>query len=173
MLCQMCGKKKANIHVKQVINGEKAEFMLCDECAGRMGVPDIMEDAFSPDFEDFFGSFFPSQVAKNYALDYSVERCDVCKTTFEDISATGKLGCSNCYKVFYKKLAPYIRRIHGDTKHAGKVALCSKICSDNCENKIKSLKDQLSKAVEKQEFEQAAVLRDTIKKLEEECGHNE
>ena len=33
MLCQSCGKRPANTHIKTIINGELTEHSLCSECA--------------------------------------------------------------------------------------------------------------------------------------------
>ncbi len=167
MLCQVCGKKNANVHVKQIVNDVKTEMMLCEDCAQNLGVTSAIEEEFNSGFGDLFGSFFPSYVASPYRLDYSVSRCEKCGTSFEDVSSTGKLGCANCYKTFYDELLPYIKRIHGNTKHAGKVALCARACADNCKSKIEELQIKLKRAVENQEFEQAAVFRDEIKKLKD------
>ncbi len=173
MLCQVCGKKRANVHVKQIINDVKTEMMLCEGCAQGLGITSAIENELDSGFEDLFGSFFPSYVSSPYRLDYSVNRCEKCGTSFEDVSSTGKLGCANCYKTFYKELLPYIKRIHGNTKHSGKVAVCAKVCCDSCHNKMKELQIQLENAVENQEFEKAAILRDEIKELSEGGYRNE
>ena len=169
MLCQLCGKNQANVHVKQIINNVKTELLLCEECAGNLGLSNIIEDNFDSEFEDLFGSFFPSYTTSTYRIGSPDKRCSKCGTSFKDISSTGKLGCANCYKTFYDSLLPYIRRIHGDTSHSGKVAACTKKNTCNCESKIKELQKQLEVAVSNQEFEQAAVLRDKIKELSQEC----
>lgn len=172
MLCQVCGKNLANVHFKQVVNGEKTELLLCENCAKSLGVPEVMESTFSqsfPTFDAMFEDFFPVFSSSPYGLQENTsERCKNCGTTFEDISSSGRVGCANCYKTFSEELVPYIKRIHGNTRHVGKIAACcakSSTSSACCENKIKALKEKLNEAVKKQEFEQAAVLRDEINDL--------
>jgi protein arginine kinase activator len=172
MLCQVCGKNLANVHFKQVVNGEKTELLLCENCAKSLGVPEVMESTFSqgfPTFDAMFEDFFPVFSSSPYGLQENTsERCKNCGTTFEDISSSGRVGCANCYKTFSEELVPYIKRIHGNTRHVGKIAACcakGSTCGTSCENKIKALKEKLNEAVKKQEFEQAAVLRDEINDL--------
>ena len=80
------------------------------------------------------------------------------------------MGCSECYNVFYDKLLPSIQRIHGRIKHNGKqapaVEAVAQPVKEEQEDPIEKLKKDLAQAIEKQEFEQAAVIRDKIKELE-------
>ncbi len=169
MLCQSCGKNMANTHIKKVINGEVKEYMLCEECAEKMGYGNLFSD-FSFDFDNFLGSFFTENIPHKLSLES--KRCKNCGSSFEDISNTGKVGCANCYKVFYDQLVPSIKRIHGNTQHVGKMA-ASVDETKRVENKLHELKLQLDKAVEKQEFEKAAELRDKINELKKEGKVNE
>ena len=95
------------------------------------------------------------------------EKCPKCGYTFSDIAKSGKLGCADCYRKFYDKLLPSLQRIHGKIKHTGKQAMIP--VQANTEPKINpvaKLKEDLQKAIEEQNFEQAAVLRDRIKEME-------
>lgn len=169
MLCQSCGKNTANTHIKKVINGDVKEYMLCESCAKKLGYGDIFND-FSLNFDNFLGSFFTENIPHKLRLDST--RCENCGSSFEDISSSGKVGCPNCYKVFYDKLVSSIKRIHGNTKHAGKLA-ASVNSNKRVENKIDDLKTELGFAIEEQEFEKAAKLRDKIKELEKGLENNE
>ena len=60
---------------------------------------------------------------------------------------------------------PTIRRIHGNTEHIGKAAESAGE-QNRIQNEIEELKSQLQKAIDDQEFEKAAELRDKIKSLE-------
>ncbi|MBR1779377.1 MAG: UvrB/UvrC motif-containing protein [Clostridia bacterium] len=161
MLCQSCGENMANTHIKRVINGEVKEYMLCEECAKKMGYGKLWSD-FSLDFDNFLGSFFTENIP--HRLSYDTLRCKNCGSSFEDISNTGKVGCAKCYTVFYDQLVPSIKRIHGNTKHVGKMA-ANVGKEKKVENELQDLNIQLKKAIEKQEFEKAAELRDRIKEL--------
>ena len=110
MLCQSCGKRPANTHIKTIINGELTEHSLCSECAQKMGYG----NSFFPSntFDQFFSSFF----GKNSLMEDTL-RCPVCGASLSDISDTGKVGCADCYKTFLNQLMPSIQRMHGNTHH--------------------------------------------------------
>ena len=169
MLCQNCGKNEATTHVKRVVNGDTTETHLCADCAAQLGYGDMFS-GFGLNLDDFFGGFLGDTVQK---LASPVEqRCPRCGNTFSDIVKSGKIGCSECYRTFYDKLLPSIQRIHGRIKHNGKQIAAPQAEPEVKEEKvapnpIEELKSQLEKAVANQEFEQAAVLRDKIKELEE------
>ena len=105
MLCQSCGKRPANTHIKTIINGELTEHSLCSECAQKMGYG----NSFFPSntFDQFFSSFF----GKNSLMEDTL-RCPVCGASLSDISDTGKVGCADCYKTFLNQLMPSIQRMH-------------------------------------------------------------
>lgn len=168
MLCQNCGKNEATTHVKRVVNGDTTETHLCAECAQHLGYGDIFS-GFGLNLDDFFGGFLGDTVQK--LTSPTEQRCPKCGNTFSDIVSSGRMGCSDCYRTFYDKLLPSIQRIHGRIKHNGKQAPAvreesKKSDEDKLAEKIDDLKLKLKEAVDNQEFEQAAVYRDEIKKLE-------
>ncbi len=169
MLCQNCGKNEATTHVKRIVNGDTTETHLCSECAQHLGYGDIFS-GFGLNLDDFFGGFLGDTVQKT-ALP-AEQKCPECGSSFNDIVSSGRLGCGECYRTFYDKLLPSIQRIHGRIQHSGKriptaEETSKKVDEYTLENRIEDLKSQLSRAVENQEFERAAVLRDEIKKLSE------
>ena len=170
MLCQKCGKNEATTHIKQVINGEFEEIYLCSGCAQKMGYTDSFS-GFGFDLSSFFPSFFSQP--KSAIGEGRVERCPKCGTSFREIVKSGKIGCADCYEKFYDLLVPSIRRIHGKTRHNGKVIDSSEreIRQETLEEKIEKLKTKLQQSVEKQEFEEAAQIRDEIKALEREANN--
>lgn len=168
MKCQKCGKREANTHVKKVVNGEYEEYMICSECASQMGYGNVFS-GFTTDFSNLLGSFFTNALpARTQAV-----RCEVCGSTYHDISKTGMVGCANCYNVFFDELLPTVSRIHGNTTHCGKRAVnntgVKAYCDEENESfeaELQRLKKELQKAIENQEFEKAAELRDKIKEME-------
>ncbi len=110
MLCQNCHTRDADVHLRRILNGEAAEVHLCAECARTLG------------YGNLFGGFafpFASRAAEPLASpDFSalgnrVLRCEVCGLSFDDIVRSSRPGCPNCYRVFYDKLLPSIRKMHG------------------------------------------------------------
>lgn len=169
MLCQNCKKNEATTHIKRVFGGEATQNHLCSECAQNLGFGDIFDD-FSFSMPSIFSSFFDDAV---FALgDSRMARCEKCGSSFDDIIKSGKVGCADCYKKFSKELLPSIQRIHGKVKHSGSVP---EIALDPItpiektpEEKIAELETELQTAIEQQNFELAAVIRDKIKELKGE-----
>ncbi len=175
MLCENCKKNEANTTLTKNINGHVTVQHLCAECAAKKGLGamgSVFGSMLGGIFSDFVG---PSPAAK----------CRVCGSTFADFTRTGKAGCPSCYEEFYPQLLPTLQRIHGKTGHVGKAgsvkeneptaqAANSSSVEDKPapaptkEDKITELKARLDKAVEAQEYEQAAALRDEIKAQEQE-----
>lgn len=163
MLCQACEKRQATTHIKTILNGELKEYNLCSECAQKHGYASFFgTPAF--DFDKFFGSFMDG-----FGASKSRKRCQCCGSSFEDIAKTGKVGCAECYDVFYEELLPSIQRIHGRTAHTGKLAHAAGT-EVKVRNEIAKYRSELENAIKDQEFEKAAELRDKIKELEKFNG---
>ncbi len=166
MKCQKCGANNANTHVKTIINGEFKEYDLCSECAHKLGYTNVFAD-MDNDFSSLLGSFFTNVLpARTQAT-----RCEFCGSTYAEIAKTGQVGCAHCYGLFADQLYPSIRRIHGNTTHCGKnsgkqAAQVQKPAEMTKEQQIAELKKQLDAAVQEQDFERAAELRDKIKEME-------
>ncbi len=169
MLCQSCQKKQANTHIKTIVNGELTEMSLCSECASKLGYGNVFSHMF--DLGSLMSGFMGEPSTSALAPE---EKCPMCGSTFYAISKSGKVGCAECYNVFYDKLLPSIKRIHGNTVHAGKRAgdsashkLPAQSSAEVQKDETAVLKRQLDEAVKSQEFERAAQLRDRIKELEQ------
>lgn len=165
MLCQHCQKNEATTHIKTNINGEYAEYRLCSECARELGYGGMFPD-FTADFGGMLGSFLSAALpARSGAT-----RCPECGSTMNDIKKSGKVGCANCYELFFSELMPTIRSIHGNTEHIGKRPVIEYTenredtpPADEKTKKIADLRAELKKAIEDEDFERAAQLRDEIK----------
>ena len=169
MLCQNCGKHEATTHIKSVVNGEYTQLHLCSTCAGKLGYGDVFS-GFGFDLGDFFGNFFSKP--KTMLSTAKTERCEKCGMSFEEIVKSGKIGCADCYGKFYEMLLPSIQRIHGKTQHSGKVANTvdekETVKEKTKEGIIAELKEEMKAAIEEQNFERAAEIRDEIKAKEAE-----
>ncbi|HBC25855.1 MAG TPA: hypothetical protein DC013_00425 [Ruminococcaceae bacterium] len=169
MKCQVCGKNPATTHVKMVVNGELSEYYICSECAQKMGYGNLFSN-FAMDFNSLLGSFFGDDAVPEMT---DTLRCPGCGSTFEEIARIGQVGCAECYKTFRDRLMPSIQRIHGNTRHCGKRPFGGAL-RVHPESKLRIKKEtpldkkrrELREAVEKQDFERAAVLRDEIKEME-------
>lgn len=170
MLCQSCGKKPATTHIKTIVNGRLTEHHLCQECAQKEGYLHL-HGGWDMDLGSLLGGFIGKAPGGSQAA-----RCPGCGASFEEISRSGKIGCAQCYETFRSQLVPVIQRIHGTTRHKGKVPGGSALriaggrheMMPVPESPLEEKKRLLKEAVEKQDFETAAQLRDAIKEME---GH--
>lgn len=164
MLCENCGKREATTHIKQVENGQANQYHFCNECARNLGYDDIFGD-FSLNLSELFSSFFGDNTLQ---LSDKSDRCEKCGCSFNEIVKTGRVGCADCYRKFYDKLLPSIQRIHGKASHSGKTpANTNRKKRPSKEEIIDNLNLDMQRAVEQQNFEEAAVLRDRIRQLKE------
>ncbi len=166
MLCQSCGKKPATTHIKAVVNGKLTEVHLCDDCARERGYGNWFSQ-WDMDLGKMLGGLMENRPTEN------VLRCKKCGMSFEEFARTGKVGCAECYQTFRKQLLPIIERIHGAARHRGKIpgGAALKVGEQNnkivpAPSEIEAKRKELQKAIENQEFERAAVLRDQIKEME-------
>jgi protein arginine kinase activator len=176
MMCQRCGQRAATTHIKTVVNGQLSESHLCSVCAKEQGYGHLLSEW------NGFGGLLSGLLS---GLDPAVKeekreekRCPGCGSSFSEISRSGKLGCGQCYSTFRNRLIPVIERLHGASQHKGKVPGGSalRVQEENRQlvsvdpskgaSEIEEKKRLLQKAVEAQDFERAAVLRDQIKELE-------
>lgn len=161
MLCEKCGKNNATTHIKSVVNGVVREINLCGYCAAKEGYSGLAHNSLAGMLASMFGDvtgFAPSVAAK---------KCSVCGSTFSDIAESGRVGCSECYKAFYEELLPYLKRVHGGTKHAGRVPNKAPLMVKPKEITVDDLRLKLNELVREEKFEEAAVIRDKIKEMEE------
>ena len=160
MLCDICGKREATVHLTEIINEKVTKLHLCEECARDKGAE--MEDHFG--LSDLLAGLADLGPA---AASEAVEaiKCPACGFTYQDFRKVGRLGCSECYEAFKKQLAPLLKRIHGSDRHSGKIPVrVGKTVKDT--RNLQDLKVKMEKAIQAEEFEEAAKLRDKIRELE-------
>lgn len=160
MLCEKCGKNNATTHIRSVVNGVVTERNLCGYCAAKEGYTSLANNSLA----EMLASMFGDVVASGAPV--ATRRCPCCGASFSDIAESGKAGCSECYKTFYDELLPYLKRVHGSTKHAGKIPNRAPLMAKPKTETVDDLRMQLNQLVSEEKFEEAAVIRDKIKKLE-------
>lgn len=166
MLCERCQKNNASVHMTQIINGNKVEKHLCEECAIGVGLDSPIS------FQDIFQGLLnlTGSTPKAWTEECNVEsvyKCSACGLTFEGFRKTGKLGCASCYKAFKPQLDSTLKSIHGSNIHKGKFPHKSGGMVLVRREK-EELKKKLLTAIANEEFEEAAKIRDEIRKLEKE-----
>lgn len=173
MKCDICKSNESTIHIQEVINNNIKTIHICEDCAKNYGFKnDIMDVGFN-----LYKLF--SQLSTNENLeekektntlfkkDENSITCPECGISYNEFLEIGKLGCGYCYVAFKDQIKPILRRIHGTIFHKGKIPFKFrkkiKIIKE-----IKSLNNRLKRAVKKEKYEEAVVLRDKIKSLSRE-----
>ena len=160
MICDICNKEPATVHLTEIVDDQIMELHLCEECAREKGAQ--MEQHFG--LADLLagladlGKQFPETTSQ-------IRECAHCGLKYEDFKRIGRLGCGECYESFKKSLELLLRRIQGSTRHIGKSPKGKTVPKTKLE--IRELKVRLKQAVELEEFEEAVRLRDKIKELEQ------
>ncbi|MBQ2942965.1 MAG: UvrB/UvrC motif-containing protein [Clostridia bacterium] len=155
MLCERCKHNQATMHYTEVINGKVTEYHLCEKCA--------REEKLSAEFTDFdiFNMFSPKKEKNETGL-----ICESCKTTLPEFKKTGIAGCSKCYETFASVIESMLLRTQGTSKHIMPEETKKEETTDE---KIAKLQLSLKKAIEAEEYEKAAKIRDEIRTLKEEA----
>jgi len=159
VICQICGKNDATIHLTEIVNDKMVELHVCEGCAKEKSVELTPPIAFN-DILSGLVNFTGKQTQE--ALDVV---CPKCKMTFEEFRGKGRLGCCVCYKSFKEELSVLIKNVQGSTHHIGKRP-AQMDESIQIEIDIKDLSEKLKSLVEREEFEEAVQIRDKIRILE-------
>jgi protein arginine kinase activator len=180
MLCDRCKKREAKILYTEIIDGIKKEQHLCEECAAgytsfQIEKPYLNTDLTLGDLLSTLLDNATSAEENRTGKRISGNVCSACGTSYEEFLQKGRFGCSQCYQSFSKQLDKTLKEIHGADRHTGKhpkgyVTSTGRIIKDLSETEKLSLK--LQEAVENEEFEEAARLRDQIRKLKKEEVRN-
>ena len=160
-----CGKKLATIHVTEIVNGEKKEIHLCEDCAKEKKV--FFPSTNVIELSDVLSGLIEAAGHKG-GEELDATTCPGCGLSFAEFRASGRFGCANDYEVFRAGVDPLLERMHGTTQHRGKAA--AKLHAESPANKLPKLRAKLKKAVEDEAYERAARLRDEIYALKKELG---
>ena len=158
MLCDVCKCNDAAVFLTQIVDGKMQKVNLCEGCSKEKGVQDPTGFALA---DLLLGIGAAEEIEKGG----SSTRCPVCGFTQADFKKTGRLGCSSCYVAFGEGLNSLLKAMHKGTAHVGKLpsrAQKTLVLSD----RMKTLTEDLRKAVQEENYETAAALRDEIKQLE-------
>lgn len=153
------------MHLTQIAGDKMQKVDLCEECAKHKGVNDPA--GFS--LADLLLGLGASQELE-HASGGTDLRCPKCGFTQADFKKAGRLGCAECYTTFADGLEGLLKTMHKGTRHTGKVPQSLQQTRDIAE-RMKALQKKLAKAVEDENFEQAALLRDEIRQMSSKLGN--
>ena len=164
MLCCICKDKEAKVHLTEIKGDKMQKLDLCEECAKNKGITD--PTAFS--LTDLLLGLGASQEIEQAAGGAEM-KCGRCGFTQADFKKAGRLGCPECYGTFAEALEGLLKTMHKGTRHVGKIPVALRQTQD-LSDQLSSLEKNLSKAVEQEDFERAAQLRDEIKQARARLG---
>jgi protein arginine kinase activator len=160
MLCDICGKKQATVHLTEIVDDQMTELHLCESCARDKSIQ--MEQHFG--IADLLAGLADLGEKLDVAPDIGA-KCSNCGMTYKDFKKIGRFGCSDCYEAFKENLAPLLKRIHGSSQHVGRLPIRAKKVT-KFRSELQELRARLQRAIQMEEFEEAASLRDKIRELE-------
>lgn len=170
MDCERCHERPARYHVTRVVNGQTVQDLhLCERCAAEQGevAPGLQAESHATIHQLLAGLLSGSgtDVAGGGTGRDASLVCAHCGYTYPEFARTGLVGCPHCYDAFAVHLDPLIARIHGKSRHDGKVPARTGADARR-QRALEELRRELERAVAREEFEQAAALRDQIRALQ-------
>jgi protein arginine kinase activator len=157
--CQSCSSP-ATVHLTDIVDGQKKELHLCQSCAEK-------QQLLTPQGLDL-PAILQTLIGQHVgALTDELARltCPACGIKYMEFRAEGRLGCPNDYEVFRRGLEPILERIHRSTRHVGKSPRHGAVSSGRQRN-LMELRQKLRQAIESENYEDAAHLRDLIRREE-------
>lgn len=191
MLCEKCKIREANIQVVEVVNGVKSEHYLCAQCASEMDLnvtgPGINGEM---PLAKLLSKLLSQTMKSEQKEECANVVCPTCGTTYEQFIKDSKFGCADCYKVFDLLIGDNIRQLQGSGEHHGKhpkyisgdipqqvkedleESISEAVPESEYLDKLIDLRRLLKKAVEDEDFEDAARIRDEIREIEKKAAQS-
>ena len=197
MLCSNCGQNEAAVYINKTVNGKTTSTALCRACAAKLGIggllpgldllgmlgggalkKEILGQNNPGDSRNAHNSQETGRIAEPGV---SSKRCGACGRSFDEIAATGRVGCAVCYRSFASELGDTVTGIHGIASFVGRHPKKREPVIEPLEEIIKEplkeksdpgadLRQQLLDAVKCENYEEAARLRDLIRAMEKESA---
>jgi protein arginine kinase activator len=176
VLCESCKEREGTVTLTQVMGGAKREMHLCERCAAERGVEQTPTP--SPQIGELLQKVQQqlslvgaaggesASGSSGAAPSRDQARCAFCSATLGDFRASGRLGCAHCYGAFESSLRELLRRVHGSSRHAGQRYDPPQPDDLQRRSTVVELRDRLRQAIESEQFELAADIRDRLRVLE-------
>lgn len=162
-MCEECGEREANYTIAVMMGEQVTHRQLCSVCMAKMNM-NLTTGNLKQLLSGLMNSIVHRQEDREGVESGDAPVCERCGTTFDAFEKTGRLGCAQCYQAFREQLAPMLRQLHGHLQHTGRKLLNDEDAQRQraaCER----LNAQLTQAVEQEDFETAARLRDELRQL--------
>ena len=158
--CSGCNKK-TTIHFTQIINNKVYKLDMCEDCPLKKEVIDPGNFSLT--------DIFKAEQESSLKQDHNDAMCETCGMTQVEFEKRGRLGCPDCYTYFKPAIRTIAKDMHYGTTHKGK---CPHLAMERIglNQQATQMKEDLEKAIEVEDFEQAAILRDKIIEIEGKLG---
>lgn len=176
MNCHMCGQREATIHLFELIDGHQTSVWLCDICAsgrpelvaGNLGTPFPLVSGQTSNESGSLASFL-GQSTDGEGGPSRVSACPHCEYQLSEFQNSNRLGCVRCYEHFREQVQPILGMYHRHVSHLGKVPH-SVSGTASRQGELTRMRVALEKAIQTENYEEAARLRDLITQLKEKTG---
>lgn len=165
MICEKCKKREATIKLIKIVNKKRESHMFCEECANELDNIFSEKDEIDKfNFNKILDGLIDYLSKNKEQKELQIEGvCKKCGTTYEEIKESGIVGCCECYEAFELGLIPMMHKHHGSSYHKGSKNFSYRLVDNKS---LEYLKQELEEAIEFENYERAAILRDKIKKIE-------
>lgn len=178
MICQECQTRPATLHFTKVINGEKTEVHICEQCSQEKGYNSFFSSQNSNfSFHNLLAGLLNMDqpiVGKkaNSVSQQEQLQCPNCHMTYQQFTKAGRFGCAHCYEAFQEHLQPILRRLHsGNTTHYGKIP--RRVGGNlHLRKELDELRRKMQHHIQAEEFEEAAEARDRIRTIEKQLSEH-
>lgn len=187
MQCEVCQDAVATVHLTDVSNNMKKEIHLCEGCAKKRGTTIKSHMNKEPNYPEFkTAQLAAAEFTESGGGEETDLVCPTCGISYSKFRSTGKFGCPEDYKIFGQHVVQLLEKIHHKVQHSGKTprfgstevpekpeAMEMERQETEDESLIKQadgLREELRVAIEDEQYEKAAELRDTIYGIEGRIG---
>ncbi len=161
MLCNVCKLNEAKVHLTKIVGDKMQKVDLCEDCSKEKGVDD--PTTYSSE-DTFLGQILAGEpAAPEPSSTEPTVKCPTCGYSQADFKKAGRFGCSDCYATFGEGLEGMLKTMHKGVRHTGKSPAAFQQTRAEAQ-KLKLLQKRLDKAIAEENFEEAAQLRDEIKR---------
>lgn len=157
--CRRCAKP-ATLHITEIRDGQAGVIHLCETCAREY--LDKSPDAEGPSAGTDLAAKLEELIAESEG---SPASCPNCGISFNEFRESGRFGCPHDYSEFLTELLPLLENIHEDTQHIGKRPRSTVVGTEE-QARLIHLRNEQRLAIETEDYEAAARLRDEIAALE-------
>lgn len=162
MKCEICGLKEAVIHIRQIQKESVHELHFCEECAQEKGL--IRDEESELPITNLLAGLIDGKEMPGSA-EPGVSACPRCGMKLSDFRKTGKLGCAECFRTFQADLRSILSQMAARPRHAGKLPPSLSGSADSPPDSA-GLREELKTAIDNEDYEKAADLRDRLRELE-------